>query len=169
MARDDGQPTLNAVVRELFDDCGRDPTRTVDHLVARVKTDPAFRDQHLDAMAREWADRCVRSVMTSIRSNVVAANNPSRLASALELAGRNEAVRLMDMPIWGGKRLGDATPPELDESALNYAKQSKDMAIKSRFQARIADLVRKHAGEDATVAQAVSAATLQQAWDEING
>ena len=55
---------------------------------------------------------------------------------------RATARALMDYPLWGGRRLGDATREEILESATQYQQQGRHMIASARWQLAIAKLLK---------------------------
>lgn len=114
--------------------------RATDLLYERAMTDQAFLDHHFREAIRTACYAAVSGCVRQERRAVFAMpqpTSPERRAQINALA--SGSIRsLMDFPLPGGKRLGDATRGEVSEAADAYGKQARDMAWKSRWLGHIA-------------------------------
>lgn len=83
-------------------------------------------------------------------------NRPAAADDRVAALAQSNADSLFDMRLSSGKRLGDATRADVGAEATYYGTRAADMTAKAGFFRRIADRLT----EDATVAQAFSAADL---------
>ncbi|MEQ5789054.1 hypothetical protein J3454_14250 [Erythrobacter sp. NFXS35] len=148
-------------------------------LVATVLADAALQARHLEYIVGIWAEAEISTAITNRRATVmrevtasVERVNGTAFQSALREAAANNLARFADMPIWGGKRLADATPAELRESARRYALLSSDAARKSRWQELVADAAdakvsaKRKATPETPIGTLLDEVTLRNLWEQ---
>ena len=139
-----------------------------------MRENPQWSALHTDAILRRWA---MDTVTHAIKGERVAAERQHRrndvpsgvvpFQSALTEAVNANYCRMMDAPIWGGKKIGDATPQEIRESAHLFAENGKTMVRKAVWQNAIADAAEKNgAGINEPVRKVLSPKTFEQLWEE---
>lgn len=147
--RKDEQVEEIRIEQIALDDAGGDPDKAVELLTERILEQPEIVQAHLPEWAKAWAYHKVRMLLGQRRVSILAAvggGNSGTFADHLATAIKNEADRLMDLPIFGGKRLADATAEEVRESARRYAALASDNARKARFYDLVADAAEKKGG-----------------------
>lgn len=160
------------IERKALKDAKGDVGKAVTLLTERILSDKKFIDMMLPEWAKLWAYQKVHGAIAADRREVIVTNMQSKIdggscasfTSALKSAVASEKARFLDMRIFGGKRIADATADELRESARRYRELAEDTSIKSRFHAMIADAVDK--AKAATAGQAVSEDQLSTLWNE---
>lgn len=124
-----------------------DMQQAVEIMTDRLLENPAYVKSLLREWAKAWAyDRVHSFVALKRRIAMQARPNDARAAEALRVAVRMNALRVMDTPIFGGKRLGDATVEEMRESARRYEMLADDTRRKACWHALIADEAEKRVG-----------------------
>lgn len=159
------------LVAAALDDSDGNIIEAADALADKLIQTPALVKEHLRDWARSWAYHRITDILAIRRKSIVrglAGPTPAAgFQNALGAAVQSEFDRLMDMPLFGGKRLGDATAAEVRESAERYDTKAKDMARKARWQIAVAEAVESGSnGEDATVRGTLAEATLIRLWEE---
>ncbi len=123
-----------------FDEANGDPPKAVEILTARVLAEPEIVSAHLSDWARAWAHAKIHGILAAQRKSILrSVGSSDKFGNSLAAAMSNELGRLMDMPIFGGKRLGDATPYEVRESAARYQAIANNNATEARWQLMVAD------------------------------
>lgn len=156
--------TISGVARGCFDKSGGDIQKA-----ARLMVKEFRRDEKLLMLFSEHCIRltCVEAVKTICRSerrstwlppNYDAGGNGARV---LALAKSNSEM-LLDFPLWGGKKLRDATKDDVAESAAKWTAQGKDMMSKGRWLSLVASRV----PEKKTVGQALTETELRKLHKE---
>ena len=126
------------IERIALDDAKGDPVAAVELLTKRILADPDIVRDDFHKWAHSWSHAKVYGLLAQQRRTILRVVNSDNFASALSSAMNNEMVRLMDMPIFGGKRMADATPAEVRESAKRYELLADDTARKARWQNMVA-------------------------------
>lgn len=171
--RDDDQPhrappldTPAELARAALDDADSDLEAATDALTAKLLASPELIKTHLRKIVSEWARQQIMAVLKGRRQHIIEVARTGSFQEGLQTAMRNELTRLMDIPIFGGKRLGDATPEEVRESAARYNALAKDTARKAHWQQLVADTAEKNGGASSPIASTLSEATLNKLWEE---
>lgn len=146
-----------------LDDARGDMMEAVKILTARILANgDAVR--MMPDWARAWAYDRVHELVAQ-RRRVILKEAPSKsFGPNLEVAMRNEVGRFMNTPIFGGKRLGDATPEEVRESARRYGLLADDASRKARWYELIANEAAKKG--DKPVSETLSEDDLAQMWEK---
>lgn len=148
-----------------LDDAGGDPQAAVDLLTERILAQPEIVQEHLPDWARAWAHAKVHGLIASRRQRILrSVNSGSLFADALGTAMNNEWTRLMDMPIFGGKRMGDSTPEEVRESAARCHSLAADYGRKARWQKMVADEAEKKG--EGVIGKVLTEDALTRLWSE---
>ncbi len=150
---------------------GGDSALAINMLADRLLADPELIEANLAAMAKSWAREQVGAALTEWRAQIIRQASgivprPPAYAGQLAAAMVAEHSRMMDFPLYGGKRLGDATIAEVRESAASYAAISRDTGRKARWQAMIAEAAAATGDELAPIQSILSEATLVNLWGE---
>ena len=147
--------------RIALDEADGDLPLAVEILTDRILSQPEIVQAHLRDWARAWAHAKVHGLIAAKRKAIVRSIN-SRGSFAASLAGAmsNEMLRLMDTPIFGGKRIADATPAEVRDSAARYQALADNNAQMARWQRLVAD----EAKDAETIGAALTEATLARLW-----
>lgn len=135
----------------------------------------AWADMHWEAMATAWLDKTIGREISDVRRSSVRQSHKTGggdvvpFQSQLTAAIADNYSRMMDAPLWGGKRIGDATPYEIRESAEQFARNGKSLARKAYWQIAVAEHAEKNGiGPDERVRDSLSEATLARLWEEAN-
>lgn len=142
------------VARECLAEAGSQ-REAVEMLVARMSVDAALRSEVMTPWEPRAAEALVRAVQTKSRAALwLRPVAPDDRIAALRNAAQ---TMLMDFPLPGGKRLGDATAEDLLAAGGFYSRQAGDMAHKARWLGAVRDRM----GDAATVASALDEAALR--------
>ncbi len=134
------EPEEVSLERLALDEAAGDPPRAVEILTERILAEPDIVQAHLRDWARAWAHAKIHYLLAARRKAILrAVGNGETFANGLATAMSNEFSRLMDMPIFGGKRLGDATPDEVRESAVRYQAIANNNATEAQWHRKVAD------------------------------
>lgn len=161
-----------SVEQQAFFDAEGDPERAIDLLTSRILADPKIVSSYLPEWAKTWARQRISNIVANGRAKiirVVSSAQPAEtggFSKALGQAMSNEFRRLMDMPIHGGKRIADATPDEVRESAAWYQQTANGYARMACWQHAVAVEAAKNGGD--TIGASLSEATLTRLWSEAN-
>jgi len=147
----------------------------VDWALGWIRSNPAWRAAHEEEIIRAWL--VVRVGMVTKNERQACAEerqgggystaNVTPFKSALTEAVNANYSRMIDSPIWGGKRIGDATPEEIRESARQFDLHGKSMIRKARWQVAVADAAEANgAGVNEPVRSALTPKTFEQLWEE---
>lgn len=149
-----------------LDDAGGDPEKAVELLTDRILEQPDIIQAHVRDWARAWAHGKVHDLLSTKRASIILAvsNNSGNFANSLAVAMKNERDRMMDMPLFGGKRLADATPEEVRESSRRYSALASDTARKARWQSMVADAAEAKGG--GIIGKALTEKALTQLWEK---
>jgi len=140
-----------------------DMVEAVNILTARILSN-GDAQRMMPEWARAWAYDRVHELVAQ-RRRVILREAPSKdFGPSLQVAMRNEIGRYMNTPIFGGKRLGDATPDEVRESARRYGLLANDANRKARWYEMIADAASKKG--DAPISKTLSEQALAQMWEQ---
>lgn len=167
-------PTLDQTAeQQALDEAGGDASRAIEILTRSILADEVRIAELLPNLVHNWAASRIGAELANRRRAIFAAQaqhrieiESPRIAPDLRRAARNERLRLLDTPIWGGKRLADATPAELRESARQYSEKSTDMARKARWQNAIADAAAKKG--NGPVGAHLSEDAVAKLWEKAN-
>ncbi|RYG81390.1 MAG: hypothetical protein EON59_14700 [Alphaproteobacteria bacterium] len=164
------------VARMALEACENIRLDATEWMVAYIRDNPSWASCHADEMARRWANDTVgREIMTASQStfgvrrvgHAASEATVVPFQSALTEAVNSNFSRLMDSPIWGGKKIGDATPEEIRESARQFGDNGRTLLRKSRWQLAIADAAEKNgAGINEPVRKVLSPKTFEQLWEQ---
>lgn len=151
--------------RLALEEANGDLVGAVNWLTSQIMAEPRIvGDEQLASWARAWAYAKVHSAIASERKTALRPVTNDTFASALSGAMQSELTRMMDTPLFGGKRLRDATVEEVRESARRYALIAEDTGRKARWQSAVADAAEKKRGK--TIGTALDEKTLTRLWDE---
>jgi hypothetical protein len=157
-----------SIQQQALDDAGGDMSLAVEMLSERLLADRTLCNSMLPQLVHCWASDAIRDLLQKQRRSVIRAidgsGSSAAFGAALGQAMRNEATRLMDMPIFGGKRLADATPEELRESARRYDLVATDARRKARFHQLVADAAAKKG--DGPIGKTLTERTLITLWEK---
>ena len=157
--------TVISLERLALDEAGGDAPRAVEILTDRILANPEIVQAHLPDWARAWAHAKVHGLIASKRQAILrVAGRSDGFANALVGAMSNELARLMDTPIFGGKRMAEATPEEVRESATRYQALADNNARMARWQRLVADEAAAKKGS--TIGETLTEATLARLWSE---
>lgn len=160
---------LGRMALEATDDC---MAKATDWAFDWLKQNPAWAANYAEDMARKWAEAQVGYALKVARRKIgQASTSPSPVVvpfqSQMTAAIEANYSRMIDAPIWGGKKIGDATPQEIRESADQYHKQGSNMIRKSAWQIAIAEAAEKNgAGINEPVRKVLAPKTFEQLWEE---
>ena len=158
--------------RELAAAALEDTTDDIDAAAAalsrKLLASPDLMREHLATVVEQWCRDQVRAVLRARRESIIKSASVARSSPGLAEAMSNELRRFMDMPIYGGKPIRNATPAEVRESASSYKIASRSMALQSRWQEAVAAAAEKNGPVDAPIGSTLSEATLAKLWEEAN-
>lgn len=154
------------IERIALDDADGDPQAAVEILTERILAQPEIVQAHLPEWARAWAHQKIHGLISSKRQAIIrAVNSNTSFTDALGAAMQSNYNRLMDMPIFGGaKRLADATPEEVRESAARYQSLAAINSQQARFQRKVADEAEKKG--EGTIGKVLTEEALTRIWSE---
>ncbi|MGN6290428.1 MAG: hypothetical protein ACTHNA_14330 [Sphingopyxis terrae] len=144
-------------------------------IVDWVKADKNFLRDNLDEIVACWARNLMARYRNDERRNIVGGSRhlaasdtaPPAYSSQLSAAINANFSRLMDRPIWGGKKIADATPEEIRASARDFSLRGNTMLREARFNNLIADAAEKNGvGINEPVRTGLSPKTFEQLWEE---
>lgn len=135
-------PDVRAVARELLDQYG-DNASALSAMVDRAEEDVAFYKAIVNGYFRPICAAIIRRATEESRAAAWTPPAPPK-SKPVDLGAWEAAVTegLMDFRIEGGKRLRDATRPELLASAAAFETRGYDQLIKGRWQRLIANELR---------------------------
>lgn len=134
-------------------------------MVKRVLEDETFFAQYREAMVGEWCRRRVEIVLKDNRRDAV--NGVVRVDGQIfRDAAQANATRLMEMPIWGGKPIGEATADEIYESADLHDKTARTHTQQAEWQAAVAKALEKNGNPGDKCRDCLSETTLAALWEE---
>ncbi|AJA07461.1 hypothetical protein SKP52_02630 [Sphingopyxis fribergensis] len=125
--------------RIALDDAGGDPQAAVEMLTDRILAEPEIVQSHLRDWAKAWAHAKVHSLLANQRKRILGTATGTGFAKALAAGMEAEMGRWMDMPLYGGKLMKNATPDEVRESAASYQAIADHNAGEARWQRKVAD------------------------------
>lgn len=174
--------TPTEIAKLIISQCDDNATAMA-KMVVWIERHPDWEKAHLPAMRAAWVGTLLsvanadqrRSLANQVgQSAVRGASNSTPRASAdafvRDLAGavQRNHLRMMDMPLWGGKRLRDATPDEIRASAEQYRTRGSTMLRLARFQTAVAE---KAAAADMTkpIGSTMSADEIDALWEASDG
>ena len=161
--------TIAELAEAALSDADGDVEAAANALADRLIAIPEIVKRHIREWALDWSKAQIQSTLKARRQSIIRhmAAPSDAFQSALTAAVSNEYRRMMDMPLWGGLRLGDATAAQVRESALKYEAMSADMRRKASWQKIVADAVEKNSDSDtATVSETLPENTLIRLWEE---
>jgi hypothetical protein len=126
---------LDDLAREAWQQADGDVDAAVDTVMSKLKADPALMRSALDPML-QWACRsAVETIMRASRHQYrQAASAPSQnVIDGLRSRAERVVLNLMDFPLRGGKKLGDATGSELIEEAVDRESRASTMIRDARW------------------------------------
>lgn len=151
--------------RMALDDAGGDMIRAVELLTSQIMAEPRIvGKEQLGTWARAWAYAKVHALVANERKSSLRPVGNDSFGEALKGAMQTELTRLMYTPLFGGKRMCDATPDEVRESARRYAMIADDTGRKARWQEAVAEAAEKKRGR--TIGEALNEKTLARLWDQ---
>jgi hypothetical protein len=138
-----GAPDVRAIARELLEQCG-DNASALAAMVERAEEDAALYKAIVNGYFRPICAAVIRRAAQESREAAWSAPAAPSTPRLVDMAAWNEAVveGLLDFRIEGGKRLRDATKPELLASAAAFETRGYDQLIKGRWQRLIANELR---------------------------
>lgn len=109
---------LFKVAREALYECDGDRVAAIELLRKWIDNDRGLFDQLINPMIDDALANAIRKVSTDDRQTLrLVASNPDRGAAGIVAMVERT---LLDFPLPRGKRLGDATPTEVQEAAEYY-------------------------------------------------
>lgn len=138
-------------------------------MLARILADPELQQAAIRFAATEWSRQAVLDARR-LKAVRTAGGNPSKPAAeikrmpvGLNQIGLNEAAKrnILDYPLSGGKRLGDATSGDLDEM-IGY---HRSFATANAKKANWLSEIRKRLHGTRTVGDVLSAQQVQQLYE----
>lgn len=158
-----GAARESTIIKRAFDQSDGTIEDATDRLFDLVTADKIFIAEHMPAILRTWCGDQIGALVGNIRlkawtpPNADPGQRQSRLTEAV--------MSLLDFPLPGGKRLADASRPEVEAGALFYRKQADDMAWKARW----LQLIAAKMGDQPNVAAALDAADLAKMQEASRG
>lgn len=129
--------TLPNLAAEHLRKAEGDTAEATRSLIALLTGDPSVRAAVIDAAVEEAARSMVGHAMRAERAAIWSGRAPTPKTSVTAFAG-GMARSLLDFPLAGGLRLGDATREEVAAQAALYAALRDDAARKARWLTAIA-------------------------------
>jgi len=159
----------------------------IDFVMAWLNDHPDCRDAWREQIERAFARDIVSAAMTSKRGRidrqeakagaVIGTIEPkaTKRAAPAPVVSMGDVIRLnseryLDTPIWGGKRLRDATIAEVRDCARNYHITGTTMITNSRRYAAIAAAAARTGADDtATIGSTLDEQTVRHIWEKTDG
>ena len=160
--------TITAMARACLEASADNIDTAAAAMADKLLGSPDLLREHLTTVVRQWARAQILSIIGKRRMQIVANQGGQNFRESLDTAMRNEYGRFMDMPLYGGKRLGDATPREVRESAEQYGAISKDARRKARWQEAIAAEAYKQGKAHEPIRNTLNEAALARMWEDAN-
>lgn len=135
-------------------------------LVRRLESDTALRTAVLADLCTSAAQEACRHVRSADRETIWNRPGPDvqqRHRNGLLAVASTTLTTLLDFPLFGGHRLGDATADEVAASAQRYLTLAQTHSSKGRW----LDLVAKRTPAGKRVREALTADALQKLRDEV--
>jgi hypothetical protein len=133
-------------------------------LIDRVLADDAFLSLHIERIIQQWALNWVGRIRASQRSKVVRSVEID--GTVFREAARANTARLMDMPLWGGKPIGEATADEIYASADEHDKVARTHTQKAAWEAAVAKVLEKNGHPGDKCRDCLTETTLATLWEE---
>lgn len=159
--------TIAKIAKDSLDATGGgDVQAATKHMAARIRADRALRDALTDPLIDVACYDAVSGVIRKERRVVWMAPEVTSDTGAriIQLASGN-AASLMDFPLPGGKKLGDATRAEVSAAAEFYRRQAVDMSSKAVWLRFVAQSV----PENQRVSEAMTSERLIELRDRAEG
>lgn len=149
--------SISDVARESLDTADGDWKVAAGLMRDRVSEDAALRDVL-------FAPLMDSAIWTAIRTEALATRRAYHVAGLRNHADRNvaddgiarlaesNALSLLDFPLRGGLRLGDATHAEVMEAAVDYLKRGRTIMVRGKWLMAVAHII----ASGGTVAEKVS-------------
>jgi hypothetical protein len=153
---------------QFLADANDDRDRAAELLADYLLSRPALLRVHLMSLVLTWAKGQIGAALSKRREAIISAASRPDSGERLVSAMRNEFTRLMDMPLYGGKRLGEATAVELRESARQYAQLAKATSTQAAWQEKVAAAAEKNGSPTDRISAVLSEKTLAKLWEETN-
>lgn len=140
-----------------------------------LRKNPEWIAAHLEEVVGSWANeqlrRAVQDNNRALRGDqhgsMIDKTAITPFETALTEAINANYSRMMDASIWGGKKIGDATPDEIRDSARRFAENGSSMLRQHRWQSAIAEAAEKNgAGPNEPVRNVLSPTTFDQLWEQ---
>lgn len=128
-----------------------------------VVDDKEFLAEKMPQILRAWCYEQISSHVSRIRLASWTAPNYQK-QSKTERIRLAFSDKLMDFPLIGGKRLGDASKDEVQASAASYLEQANTLAHRGRW----LNAVAKKLNANTTVSQALTEAELRELQEKTN-
>ena len=156
-----------SLVQDALDEADNNIAVAVDIVCNRVIADKALAKQLLPEMVKVWAREEVCGYVSRKRTKIAVVANSGKFSASLKSTATAEVTRLMEMPLYGGKRIGDAIPSEIRDSAGQYQAAALTMATRARWQSAVADAAERVAADKPT-RETLSERDLQALWEANN-
>lgn len=117
---EDGSTSLNQIAARCLDDAGGDWQAAALAMRVEIDADPELREDLLGPLISGAIWDRIRHAGHKLRIKCQTPNAGSDSAEGIRLMAQETRRRLLDFPLRGGKRLGDATRPEVADAADWY-------------------------------------------------
>lgn len=154
-AESDPPISVRSIAREVLEEADGNWEKAARLFRLRLDKDSALYRAIVEPLIQGAIWQHIRSVAHSDRAHVWhRAPKPDRnIADGGQVrAARLVAARLMDFTLWGGRRLGDATRPELVEVIEKYESDAKANGERARWLTLVAERLKD---DKTTVAKAL--------------
>jgi hypothetical protein len=132
VATEPTEPTIALVAREALDIAGGNALKATELMVERVESDGRLYRLLMDPLVRLACYNVVSQQIRSKRKAVYKTKQPSKKKAKASVAAL-AAGNLLDFPLPGGLRLGEATRNDVAAAQAFYASQASDMGHKARW------------------------------------
>lgn len=125
-----------------------DRERAVEELVKLIMDDEVYVKENFERIMSHWARSLIQNASCRQRKAVtreIKIVDRGVFSENLRDAMRNARIRMMDDPVYGGKRLGDCTIVEVRESASEYAKMARSHDARAKFHSAVAEEAARNA------------------------
>ena len=128
---------LNQVVEECIAS-GKDSQEAILLLLEKVRKDNYLYDELLGPYEHRAAQELVLLKTQDIRSKIWDSKQNQQSNARVKHLAEVHSILLMDFPLPGGVRLGEATKGQVTEASEYYIRRGKNMLWKGKFLERVA-------------------------------
>jgi len=156
---------IDEIATEALEKAKGDVIKATAIMAKRVLDNDVLYHRLMDPLVQNACYDVVRGLIRKNRGQIynMPQPTPERASLGVLSLATGLLATLLDFPLPGGKRLGDATRVEINGHVVFYETQSKDMRIKARWLKLVAGRLRR---DDVTVAEVLSDKQLRRLKEE---